>query len=281
MSPQAGGRCRVRGQPLPPQMSIDGSTIVANAEHRPWPSPARPWVMTMSWVDLLFAHVEVDASRLRQLVPDALELDLFEGKAYVGIVPFVMERVTARGLPELPYVSRFAELNVRTYVTVGGKPGVYFFSLDATSALAVWGARTFFHLPYFHAEAEHHVDDGVHHYRSIRNDRRAAAGALNCVYQPVSPPRLAREGLERFLVERYALYAVDAAGRAYRGEVHHARWSLQDATWTAETLTVPPPGLLMPQGPWLLHFAARTDVVAWALKACAEEDASSRGSDAR
>src|SRR5688500_17381600 len=129
-----------------PAMTDFGS-LTKLIEHRPYPLPSRPWIMTMTWHDLLFAHWRVDGDTLRALVPSALPLDLFDGEAWLAIVPFRMTQVSGRGLPDLPFVSAFCELNVRTYVVVDGKPGVFFFSLDAASAIAVWGARTFFHLP--------------------------------------------------------------------------------------------------------------------------------------
>src|ERR1700722_9834071 len=113
--------------------------------HRPWPAPDRPWAIHMQWRDLLFAHWEVDAAVLRGLIPDGLELDLFDGRAYVGAVPFRMEGVRPRQISPIPGLDAFPELNLRTYVTAAGKPGVWFFSLDADQRLAVRVARRFFH----------------------------------------------------------------------------------------------------------------------------------------
>src|SRR5882672_7861763 len=120
-----------------------------SVSHRPWPLPGGSWVMAQTWHDLLFAHRPVESKVLRPIVPAQLPLDTFDGRCWVGVVPFHMSRIHARRLPPLPGLSRFPELNVRTYVTLDGKPGVYFFSLDAANASAVWGARTFYHLPYF------------------------------------------------------------------------------------------------------------------------------------
>src|SRR4051812_42045561 len=112
------------------------TTILDVVGHRPWALPDRAWVMTQTWHDLLFAHWPVKSSDLRPKVPAAFELDLFDGHAWVGVVPFHMTNVAPRGVPSLPRVSEFPELNVRTYVRVGDRPGIYFFSLDAGSALA-------------------------------------------------------------------------------------------------------------------------------------------------
>ena len=122
-----------------------------SSKSRPWPVPARPWIMRQKWHDLLFMHWPVASSDLRDKIPAALEIDIHEGSAWVGVVPFRMTGVHPRWMPPVPGTSAFAELNVRTYVTENGKPGVWFFSLDAASALAVAAARRWFHLPYFRA----------------------------------------------------------------------------------------------------------------------------------
>jgi uncharacterized protein len=158
--------------------------ILKEISHRPWPMPERPWVMTQTWNDLLFAHWPVDAKDLRQHVPPGLELDLFDGQAYVGIVPFHMTNVAPRGVPAVPFVSAFAELNVRTYVTRDNKPGVYFFSLDANSQVAVIAARTVFGLPYFTAEMDVQVDGTQVAYASRRTARDGASAELRGRYGP-------------------------------------------------------------------------------------------------
>src|SRR5882757_4330843 len=129
-------------------------SILLATTHRPYPLPSRPWVMTQRWHDLLFAHWAMDAESVRPLLPAPLRpfLDTFDGKAWVGVIPFWMSRVKVRGLPAVPGLSTFAEMNVRTYVTVNGKPGVYFFSLDAENLPAVYAARMGFSLAYFYAK---------------------------------------------------------------------------------------------------------------------------------
>src|SRR5918911_1562788 len=122
---------------------------LAEVAHRPWPVPRGPWVMAQRWSNLLFIHRPAAVDLVRRLVPRSLELDLFNGAAWVSVTPFYLSHLRPRGLPALPWISEFPELNVRTYVTLGGKPGVYFFSLDAGSPVAVAGARAVYHLPYF------------------------------------------------------------------------------------------------------------------------------------
>jgi uncharacterized protein len=125
--------------------------ILAITDHRPWPMPASPWMMTQTWHDLLFAHWPIDRAALAAKIPAGLELDLFEGQGWLGVVPFHMSNVAPRGVPALPWISAFPELNVRTYVRAGGKAGVYFFSLDAANPVAVGVARTLLNLPYYSA----------------------------------------------------------------------------------------------------------------------------------
>jgi uncharacterized protein YqjF (DUF2071 family) len=119
----------------------------ARQDHRPWQLPRTAWRWRQSWCDLLFAHWPVSAELLRRFVPEPLRVQEFDGTAWIGIVPFRMESVMHRPLPDLPWISAFPELNVRTYVEHGGKPGVWFLSLDATNVLAVAAARRFFICP--------------------------------------------------------------------------------------------------------------------------------------
>src|SRR5262245_39338566 len=125
--------------------------ILDRIAHRPWPQPDGPWVMAQTWHDLLFAHWRIDSALLRPQIPSALEIDTFDGEAWIAVVPFRMSGVRLRMAPQVPGLSAFPEVNVRTYVKADGKPGVWFFSLDATNAVAVAAARLTFHLPYFRA----------------------------------------------------------------------------------------------------------------------------------
>ncbi|HSC29980.1 MAG TPA: DUF2071 domain-containing protein [Vicinamibacterales bacterium] len=220
--------------------------------------------MTQTWHDLLFAHWPVDAARLASKVPLALELDLYDGRAWLGIVPFRMTNVALRFLPAIPRLSAFPELNVRTYVSVGGRPGVFFFSLDAASPLAVHAARWFFHLPYYTASMRVERRDGRVDYRSRRREDPPAQ--LVATYRPIGPAFQARPGsLEYFLTERYCLYTVDRRMQPVIVEIHHPPWSLQPAAAEISTNTMAhAAGIDLPHESPLLHFAARQDAVAWA-----------------
>jgi len=230
--------------------------------HRPWPLPDRPWVMTQSWHDLLFAHWRVDERLLRPHVPAAFDLDRFDGSAWLGVVPFTMSRVTPRGVPPLPWLSAFPEMNLRTYVSPrDGKRGVFFFSLDASRLPAVIGARAMFRLPYFWASMSATRRGDAVHYTSRR--RRGAASFVGSYEPSGSAFTPARGSLEFFLTERYCLYHVDLLGRPARLEIHHSPWLLQPArAEIAENTMADGLGIRLEGAP-LLHFAKRQDVVAW------------------
>jgi uncharacterized protein YqjF (DUF2071 family) len=241
--------------------------ILDRVAHRPWPMPDAPWIMTQSWHDLLFAHWPVDRELLRTKVPSGFELDLFETQAWIGVVPFRMTNVAPRGVPALPWVSTFAEVNVRTYVLVGGRPGVYFFSLDAESSLAVAGARSLLHLPYHTARMDVHDDGrGQIHYTSRRIADDVGPAELAARYRPVGLPVEPMPGtLEYFLTERYCLYNVDGRFRPYRLDIHHPPWKLQRAEATIDVNTMATAaGIRLPDVAPLLHFSKRQDMVAWA-----------------
>jgi uncharacterized protein YqjF (DUF2071 family) len=175
-----------------------------------------------------------------------------------------MTNVAPRGIPATPWFSRFPELNVRTYVRAGGKPGVFFFSLDATNALAVTVARTTLCLPYHRAAMEVERDDSAVRYRSRREGAEPRAEFV-AAYRPVGDRFQSQPAtLEHFLTERYCLYARHRGGRPYRLEIHHPPWSLQAAEAEISRNTiVDAVGLTLPSTPPLLHFARRQDAVAW------------------
>jgi uncharacterized protein YqjF (DUF2071 family) len=220
--------------------------------------------MVQRWHELLFAHWSLPPDRVRAIVPPSLPLDLYDGRAWIGVVPFRMSNVTLRGVPPLPGLSAFPELNVRTYVTVGGRPGVYFFSLDAGNPLAVAAARTL-HLRYYYAWMSVRPAGDWIEYASRRLWPGPRPAELRARYRPRGPVYNALPGsLAYFLTERYCLYAVDGRGRASRLEIHHPPWSLQDAEAELGLNTMMAPlGLRLPETGPLLHYAARQDMVAW------------------
>lgn len=193
--------------------------------------------MAQSWHDLLFAHWPVPVEALRSRLPAPLTPDIREGETWLGVVPFRMSGVRLRGLPAVPWLSAFPELNVRTYVTVGGKPGVYFFSLDAANTLAVAVGRAWFHLPYQRAWMRARPKARPCATRAAARSAAPTPAELRASYRAIGPVSRAERGsLAHWLTERYCLYSVDRNGRVWRGEIHHAPWPLQPAEASFERL---------------------------------------------
>jgi uncharacterized protein len=218
----------------------------------------------MTWHDLLFAHWPIAPDVMRERVPRQLAPDTFDGSAWIAIVPFIMSNSRPRISPLA--MADFPELNVRTYVTYRGKPGIYFFSLDTTSDLLVRGARTFVSLPYFRARMSATVDEnGWTRYTSARTHRGAARATWSARYRPTGVAAPPQPGtLEHFLTERYCLYSVTRRGTVVRCEVHHAPWPLQPAELETESDTMLDQiQLARPDTPPLLHYARRRDVRVW------------------
>ncbi len=221
----------------------------------------------MQWHDLLFMHWPLPPATLRPLIPPALTLDTFDGWAWIGVVPFEMRGVRPRLAPSVPWLSRFCELNVRTYVKAGGKPGVWFFSLDAANPLAVRAARYSFHLPYYDARMNStRAKDGVL-YESLRTHRLVGPAELSASYRPTGIAQVALPGShEYWLTARYCLYAAGRNGRPWRGEIDHEPWPLQPAEAEVRRNSMTTSlHITLPDRPPLLHFARRLDVTAWSL----------------
>ncbi len=190
------------------------------AERQP---PAGAPGLSMRWENLLFLHWAWSAADIQNTLPSGLRVDTLDGRAWLGMVPFFMRRVHPKGLPCVPWVSDFLELNVRTYVKdERGVPGVWFYSLSCNQPMAVWLARRFFHLNYVHAKMNAHRDGAGVHYRCQRRDFAAAQFHYRSSGPFLEPER---GSLGFFLSERYVLYSADARGRLFAGKVHHAPYA--------------------------------------------------------
>lgn len=236
--------------------SVRQASVIDDTSNRPWPAPDEPWVQAQSWVELAFLHWRVDDAEVQRLLPEWVELETFDGSAWVGIVPFRIVDFRLRGLPPLPFISRWPELNVRTCVTCDGKPGVWFFSLDASSPLVVEAGKRLFSLPYHRAQMRSERHDDFLYYESAR-----AGGEFSARYRGEGPLFHAEPGsLEWFLVERYCLYT-ENAGTRYRLEIHHPPWDLQRGKVDVDRNTMSPVSL-PDEHPHAL-FSPRQDVVLW------------------
>lgn len=236
--------------------------------------PDQQVLMYQNWHHLLFLHWEIPPQELQALLPPRLTLDTFDGKAYVGLIPFTMTGVRPILTPPLPWISSFHEVNVRTYVHLDGRdPGVWFFSLDASSRIAVAAARAMYHLSYFEAEMDLRVGEGVLPVIEVDSHRTDARGAqpanLHARYRAVEGPvQAAAPGtIEHFLIERYILYAQDEERQLYRARVHHEPYPVQKAEVLAldETL-VWAAGLRRSEGVELRHYAREVRVKIFGLE---------------
>jgi uncharacterized protein len=248
--------------------------ILNTVAHRPYPLPISRWRMAQRWNDLLFAHWPIAVDQMARLLPTKLEVDAYDGYAWVGVVPFWMDHVRTRTIREhtvaIPSTSTFPELNLRTYVRsrTTGLAGVYFFSLDAASTLAVLGARAFFHLPYFRADMQNQIDqNGSIHYRSRRlfSSRSVRFQASYRAVGDIAPPNV--EGtLEHFLTARYCLFT-QSGSRLLVGHIHHLPWPLQLAEAEISINELPAVhGIALPNRPPALHFARQLEVYIWPLQ---------------
>lgn len=223
--------------------------------------------MHQNWGKLLFMHWRIEEKLLRPFIPQDLEIDAFDGSAWIGVIPFTMWGIRASFLPPVPGTSAFHELNVRTYLTLNGTPGVWFFSLDAADKLAVWAARKFYNLPYFNAQMSLNQTDKTIRYSSRRRDPRGAPAELKTAWTiGECLPRSAAGSIELFLTERYCLYS-ERDGELYRAQIHHEPWPLQSATLHSLNSTmIEAQGLPTPQGDPLLHYCEGLSVDIWSLK---------------
>ncbi|MBM7643828.1 uncharacterized protein YqjF (DUF2071 family) [Scopulibacillus daqui] len=234
--------------------------------HRPYPLPIRPWIMTQTWNDVFFIHWPVDFDDIRDKVPKPLYIDTFNGRAWIGIVPFHITDFKVRDIFSIPFSSAFPEINVRTYVTYNNKPGVYFFSLDAGHWMASVAARTAARLPYFFSKIDVAKKNGIITYKSSRQDTNRLDGEFEGSFSSDHTTYKSEKGsLDEWLTERYCFYTT-YRNKLYRCDIHHEKWELQKAEGEILTNTlVSSQGITLPDDKPVFHYASRKKALIWPL----------------
>lgn len=255
---------------------VTAGSLLYSVEHRPWLPPDTHWLFSQSWNELLFAHFAIDPTTLRRLVPDDLTLDLYDGAGWLTLSTCCVSHVRPSGVPPVPGISFFPQVSLRTYVTVQGKQGLFYFSVDVANLSAVWFARIFFRMPYWHAaiqisgdttQARNPAQRAIH-FCSFRLHGPAAFSGpakFDVIYSPDGEARLARcASLDEFLAERYCVYSWNRK-KCYRAEIHHQPWALQRASVEIRANSIAEPfGLTLPMKPDLCHFSRSLKMLAWA-----------------
>lgn len=241
--------------------------------HRPRPLPSGRWLMTQRWNDLLFAHWPVAAQQIAPLLPEGIQVDTHQGSAWLGVVPFWLDRIRIRGVPAIPGARSFPDLNLRTYVRDQhtGTPGVYFFSLDASNLLAVGMARGLFHLPCYWAEMR--LEQRSEREFGFYSRRRFSSEPVlfKARYRGLGPThKLAehRSGtLEYFFSERHCLFSRNRIGQAVRSNLHHVPWPLEEAEAEIERNDLAAAiGISLPNLDPVLHYSRRLAIYIWPEK---------------
>ncbi|PKV66908.1 YqjF family protein [Pontibacter ramchanderi] len=231
--------------------------ILQQTEHRPWVLPTGNWRYYQEWNNAVFLHWQVDLNELRQFVPDDLVIDLLEGKAWVSLVAFTMEKIRPRNLPAFSPVSDFHEINIRTYVKYKGKAGVYFLSIEGGAKLSCQIAKTLSALPYRFSKIKRTYN---HYYaeNSLFKDR------LELNYK-IGPPLTEKTQLDKWLTERYALFQ-DTETSINEFEIHHVEWPTYEVALEHINVNYPRFGKLLSGTPDLSHYSTGVKVIAWDKK---------------
>lgn len=234
------------------------ANLALEASRRPWPLPEEPWAQAETREDVLLAHWRAPAEELVRLLPPELELERCDGDAWLGVVAFRVENLRVRGLPPLPGLSSLLEVELRTYVSDGARPGIWLFSLEASNRLLVEAAKRTHRLPAYYARIELEGAGA-----SLRLEVQRDGRSYSARYDREGAPVAVEAGtLAHFLCERYALYTADG-GRLYRAELHHQPWQLESARVRVESATLLPLAL---EGEPSVYRAARQDLLVWPLE---------------
>ncbi len=244
--------------------------FLVRTSHRPRPLPPGRWTLTQRWNDLLFAHWPVPAGALSGLLPEGLQVDTWQGTAWLGVAPFWIDRVKVRGMPPAARALNFPALSLRTYVRDQrtDAPGVYFFSLDAGSLLAVGAARLFYRLPYRWAEMRMEQRSGREFSFYSRRLLSSPPVVFKARYRGLGPTRKLAEGragtLEHFLMERHCLFTLNRAGEPIRANIHSVPWPLEEAEAEIERNDLAAEiGITLPEEKPVLHYLRRQALYIW------------------
>lgn len=238
--------------------------VLQFTEHRPFPVPEHPWVMRQRWDDTLFLHWPVSPDVLQPHIPNGVELDLYDGTAWIGIVLFEVNGLRGRYLPPIPFTNTFPEVNVRTYVKKNGKPGVYFFSLDTPNKLAIKAARTGYSLPYFFADVSMKRSTTDVDCLSIRKERGLPRESLHVVYRPDGEAIPNKEGsFPHWMAERYCLWSL-FGDELFRTDIHHRKWALEsvDIELKVNTMAQYVPREYLNKAP-IAHYSLSKNTLFW------------------
>ena len=230
-----------------------------HTSHRPWPLSSESWQWRQTWRDVAFIHFRVDKAMLRDRIPSDLEIDEYDGSAWVGLVPFEMHDVMFGAWPSIPPLTRFPELNLRTYVHREGRTGIWFLSLDADCWPIVLGGRFLYQLPYFKARMVQEAEGARIHFECLR---KGGSHHFRATYCPQGDAYLPKVGsFEYWLAERYCLYT-QISGETHRLEVHHQPWPIQGADLTFLDTNMLREEALQPLDPSpAVHFSSGVEVV--------------------
>ncbi|WP_144460617.1 YqjF family protein [Siminovitchia fortis] len=236
--------------------------IYNKSAHRPLPLPPNNWIMRQAWRDVLFLHWPIQPEQLRPFIPSLLEIDTYDGAAWIGIVAFRMEGIYFRGLSFFSVVAPFSEVNVRTYVKYKGKPGVFFISLDVNDWASLNIAKRWYRLPYHSADIAIRRKGSTIFYESVRKNQPARFEGC-CT--PKQEEFFAANGtLEHFLTEKYCFYTAGNKTDVFHGDIHHPPWPLQRAEFQTERNTLFSPLNLDISGEApIVHFSKGVDSLMW------------------
>lgn len=223
--------------------------------------------MRQTWKNLLFLHWPISPKQLQPFIPSPLKIDIFEEHAWIGIIVFYMDGIYPRGLSVKSLTPKFAEVNVRTYVLLDGKPGVYFLSLDVPDWASNTIAKRWYRLPYHPAKTSIYKEEQSYHCESIRKGSTIKPITLKGKYKPISGVFFPQEGtLDHWLTERYCLYSMKK-NHIYCGEIHHRPWPLQKVeTEISQNTMFSTFQWNLSDAPPISHYSKGVDTLIWNIK---------------